>query len=169
MIDEARAKMERWVRSHTDAVLYDPVDETLLDVASGKTLRFPWREVEAFEEKMHPETGAPYLVFLLASGVQVVLVDPGGVAFAPSQVNTGPLPDAPQVVCLRDFGVLLQRVNHQLEAHPDDPVPREILDAVMLCLAVLDGARAVGFDVGDLEQALDASLRELERRGRPFN
>jgi len=167
MSDDAKAKMEHWVRSHADIVLYDPVEQTLMDVASGKTLRFPWRDVEAVEEKTHPETGEPYLVFQLSSGVQLVLVDPGGVAFAPSEVNTGSLHGLPQVVCLRDVGVLMQRVEHQLADHPDDPVPREILDAVMLCIAILDGAREVGFEVGDLEKALDGSLSELEKRGLP--
>jgi hypothetical protein len=34
----------------------------------------------------------------------------------------------------------------------------------MICIAMLDGARAVGFNVGDLEEELDKSLRELEGR-----
>ena len=169
MLVEARAKLERWVKSHRNVVLYDPVEHTLMDVASGKALPFPWRDLEAFEEKIHPETGEPYLVFLLASGVQLVLVDPGGVAFAPSKANTGTLPNLPPVVCLRDFALLLQRVAHHLQHHLDDPVPRDCLDAIMLCIAILDGARAVGFEVDDLEKTLDGSLQELERRGLPHN
>jgi len=34
----------------------------------------------------------------------------------------------------------------------------------MICIATLDGARAVGFDVGDLEGELEKSLAEIERR-----
>jgi hypothetical protein len=34
----------------------------------------------------------------------------------------------------------------------------------MICIATLDGARAVGFDVGDLEEELEKSLTEIERR-----
>jgi hypothetical protein len=34
----------------------------------------------------------------------------------------------------------------------------------MVCIAILDGARAVGFDVADLEDELERSLNELERR-----
>lgn len=158
-------KVEQWAKNHPNAVLYDPVAYTLMDVASGKSLPFPWRETAEFEEKIHAETGEPYLVFLLTSGVQLVLVDPGGVAFAPSEVNTGPLVHRPEVVCLRDFMVMAERVDHHLYAHPAEPVPREYLDAVMLCIAILDGAREVGFDVGDLEQGLERSLQELEGRG----
>ncbi len=34
----------------------------------------------------------------------------------------------------------------------------------MICIATLDGARAVGFDVADLEGELEKSLNEIERR-----
>jgi hypothetical protein len=35
---------------------------------------------------------------------------------------------------------------------------------IMICIATLDGARAVGFDVGDWEGELEKSLGEIERR-----
>jgi hypothetical protein len=34
----------------------------------------------------------------------------------------------------------------------------------MNCIAILDGARAVGFDVADLEGQLEELLKEVERR-----
>ena len=61
-------------------------------------------------------------------------------------------------------GELKQRVDHYLFDHPDDPPPRECLNLIMICIATLDGARAVGFDVGDLEGELEKSLAEVERR-----
>jgi len=136
----------------------------LLDVASGKSVRVPWRDLKAFEEKVHPETREAYLVLLFETGNQIALVDPGGVAFAPSTANTGAVGDLPPVLCLKDFLTLKSRIDHYLYDHPDDPPPRECLDLVMICIAALDGARAVGFDVGDLEEGLDTSLREIERR-----
>ena len=136
----------------------------LLDVASGKSTGLPWREVKAFEEKIHPETNDSYLVLLFENGNQLALVDPGGVAFAPSVTNTGSIRDLPPVVCLRDFYTLKQRIDHYLFEHQDEPSPRECLDLVMICIATLDGARAVGFDVGDLEKELEKSLKEIERR-----
>ena len=162
--DSARLKVRSWAEAHKHAVLYDEGSATLLDVGSGKSLRLPWREVKGFEEKLHPETGDNYLVFLFENGTQIALVDPGGVAFAPSAVNSGPVENLPQVVCLRDFFTLKQRVNHFLYDHPDDPPPRECLNLIMICIAILDGARAVGFDVGDLEGELEKSLNEVERR-----
>jgi hypothetical protein len=35
---------------------------------------------------------------------------------------------------------------------------------MMICIATLDGARAVGFDIGDLERELEKSLNEIDRR-----
>jgi hypothetical protein len=136
----------------------------LLDVASDKSVRLPWRDVKAFEEKVHPETKDKYLVLLFEDGSQLALVDPGGVAFAPSTKNTGPVSDLPPVVCLKDFFTLKTRIDHYLYDHPDEPPPRECLELVIICIATLDGARAVGFDMSDLEAQLDTSLREVERR-----
>ena len=41
----------------------------------------------------------------------------------------------------------------------------EALSAVMLALALLDGARNAGFDVSREERQLDLLLRQLEERG----
>lgn len=163
-IEQAKAKVAGWVQKHRHAVLYDEEDSTLLDVASGKSILPPWRDVKAFEEKVHPETKDTYLVLLFENGSQIALVDPGGVAFAPLETDSGPLEELPPVVCLRDFHTLKQRIDHYLSAHQDEPPPRECLDLVMVCIAILDGARAVGFDVGELEEELNNSLRELEQR-----
>jgi hypothetical protein len=164
LIDRAKARVRAWTEEHRRAVLYDDTNATLLDVASGKSTRIPWADVSGFEEKLHPETGETYLLLLLASGNQIALVDPGGVAFAPATENSGPIDNLPPVVCLRDFFTLKQRVDHHLFDHPDEAPPREALDLVMICIAMLDGARAVGFDVADLEGELEKSLTELERR-----
>lgn len=163
-MEEGKKKVEAWVQSHPQAVLYDDETARLLDVASGKTVPIAWRDLKAIEEKIHPETSDVYLVLLFESGRQLALVDPGGVAFAPSTENSGAIPGSPPVVCLRDFFTLKQRVDHHLHDHPDEPPPRECLDMIMICIATLDGARAVGFDVSDLEGELEKSLNELERR-----
>jgi len=162
--DQAKAKLRAWVETHRHVVLFDEESSSLMDVTSGKTIRFPWQDVRAFEEKVHPETKDNYLVLLLENGTQIALVDPGGIAFAPSTENTGPLPDLPPVVCLKDFFTLKGRVDHYLYDHRDEPPPKEVLDLVMICIATLDGARTVGFEVGDLESELEKSLKEIERR-----
>ena len=164
VVNQAKAKVRAWVETHRRGVLYDEEASSLMDLASGKTIRLPWPELKAFEEKTHPETQDSYLVLLFENGNQIALVDPGGIAFAPSTANTGPLRDLPSVVCLADFFTLKGRVDHYLYDHPDEPPPKEALDLVMICIATLDGARAVGFDVADLEGELEKSLNEMERR-----
>jgi len=164
VVDQAKAKLRAWVETHRHVVLFDEESSSLMDVTSGKTIRLPWQDVRAFEEKVHPETKDNYLVLLLENGTQIALVDPGGIAFAPSTENTGPLPDLPPVVCLKDFFTLKGRVDHYLYDHRDEPPPKEVLDLVMICIATLDGARTVGFEVGDLESELEKSLKEIERR-----
>jgi hypothetical protein len=163
-VEQLKSDLQGWTAGHAGAVLYDEASATLFDVASGKSLAIRLAEVTALEEKPHPESGDRYLVLLFENGTQIALVDPGGVAFAPSIVNSGPVDNLPPVVCLRDFLTLKQRVDHHLYDHPDEPPPRECLNLVMICIAILDGARAVGFDVGDLEGDLEKSLNELERR-----
>ncbi len=162
--ERAQALLRAWAEAHKQAVLYDEAGATILDVTSGKSLRIPWRDLTAFEEKIHPETQENYLGLLFENGSQVALVDPGGVAFAPSTENSGAVERLPPVVCLRDFLTLKQRVDHYLYEHADEPPPRECLDLIMICIATLDGARTVGFDVGDLEGELEKSLAEIERR-----
>jgi hypothetical protein len=164
LVDQAKARLRAWVETHRNVVLFDEESSSLLDVTSGKTTALPWQELKAFEEKVHPETGGDYLVLLFENGTQVALVDPGGIAFAPSTENTGPLRDPPPVVCLKDFLTLKGRLDHYLYDHPDEPPPKEALDLVMICIATLDGAQAVGFDVADLEGELEKSLKEIERR-----
>ena len=164
LVDQAKTKAKAWLESHRHAVVYDEENSMLLDVASGKSIRLSWSDVTAFEEKVHPETGETYLVLLFENGNQLALVDPGGVAFPPSEINTGPLQDLPPVVCLKDFHTLKGRIDHYLYEHQEEPPPKESLDLVMICIATLDGARAVGFDVNDLEGQLEQSLREIERR-----
>ena len=164
VVDGAKAKVREWADKHKHAVLYDEPESTFLDVASGKRIKIAWRDLKGFEEKIHPETNDAYIVLLFESSKQLALVNPGGVAFAPSTENTGPLQNLPAVVCLKDFFTLKNRVDHYLYDHPDEPPPRECLDLIMTCIATLDGARKVGFDVGDLEGELEKSLNEIERR-----
>lgn len=163
-INVVRGKVRAWADFHAHAALYDDETATLVDAASGKAIGIAWDKVAGFDEKMHPETRDPYLVLLFEDDTQIALVDPGGVAFAPSTINSGTVENLPPVVCLRDFLTLKRRIDHHLYDHPDEPPPRESLNLVMICIAILDGARAVGFDVGDLEGELEKTLNEVERR-----
>ena len=134
-IDQAKLKVKEWAEGHRHIVLYDEERSALLDMASGRSVPLAWRDVKAFEEKSHAETGDRYLVLFFENGNQIALADHGGVAFPPSEVNTGPVRDLPPVGCLKDFQTLKQRIDHYLYEHREEPVPRERLDLVMICIA----------------------------------
>jgi hypothetical protein len=133
----------------------------LFEPASGKELRFSWDELREVEEKRSAQRTAPYLVLAFHDGRQVALADVG-FAFAPSTANTGPIPDLPAVVCFRDFRHLAGGVEALLA---EEGREREALAAVMVCIALLDGARAAGLPVDREERQLEALLRKLEERG----
>lgn len=155
--------IEGFVRKRPAALLYESQTPALLDVFSGKSLPIDWGRVARVAEARNSETGAPYLVLLRDDGKQVLLADVG-VAFAPSTAATGPLSGLPEVVCFRDFSAAEGRLTHYLVAHPDEPLTRTHLELFSFLLAVLDGARDVGFDVAREERRLEALLSEIENR-----
>ena len=133
----------------------------LLEPGSGKELKVRWDEIEALEEKSSPLRAGSYLVLKFHDGRQVALADVG-FAFAPSTSNTGPLPDLPATLCFRDFRHLTQGVETLLQ---EDGREKEALGGILLSIALLDGARAAGFDVSREERRLDTLLKQLEQRG----
>ena len=161
-----RARVERYVRERPGALLLDPQAPALLDVFSGKALPLDWSRVARVAEGRNAETGAPYLALLRDDGRQVILADVG-VAFAPVTASTGPLPGLPPLVCFRDFAGTEGRLAHYLVDHPDEAVTRSHLDLLLFLVALVDGARAVGFEVSREERRIEALLREVEARRTP--
>lgn len=160
-----RAAVERFTRDHPGSVLYDAPGSLLLDVFSGKALPLDWTRVAAVEERRDADTGRPYLALSLDGGAELALADQG-VAFAPATAGTGPLRGLPRAVCFRDLASAEGRLTHFLLDHPGEPPDRTHVDLFLFCLAVVDGARAVGFDVSAEERRLERVLGELEARRR---
>ncbi len=160
-----RALVERFAREHPASVLYDPAAATLLDVASGKALPLPWPRVARVEERLDADTRRPYVAVRLDDGRELALAD-AGVAFAPVTSATGPLEGLPAAVCFRDLLAAEARLAHFLSGHPGEPPAREHVSLFLFCLAAVDGARAIGFDVSREERRLDAVLAQLESRRR---
>ena len=133
----------------------------LLEPGTGKTLAVRWDDLQDVVERKTPVRPLPYLVLVFRDGRQVALADVG-FAFAPSIASTGPLPDLPATFCFRDYRHLTQGVQSLLE---EEGREKEALAAVLLSIALLDGARIAGFDVGREERALDGLLKKLEERG----
>jgi hypothetical protein len=158
-----RALLERFAREHPAALLLDAVAPALLDLFSGKSLPVEWSRIEGLAEGRNRDSGASYLALLRDDGRQVILADVG-IAFEPLAAATGPLPGLPPVVCFRDFAATAGRIEHLLVDHPGEPVTRDHLDLFLFLVALVDGARAVGFDVSAEERRLERILGEIEAR-----
>ena len=158
-----RALLERFVAAHAASLGWDAEGGLLLDVAAQKVLALDWTRVAWLEERTDADSQRPYLALALGDGGSLALADQG-LAFAPSTASSGPLPGLPRAVCLRDLQAAEGRLTHFLLDHPDDPPERGHLEAFSFCLAVVDGARAVGFDVGPEERRLERILVEMEAR-----
>jgi hypothetical protein len=160
-----RALVERFVRERPGSLLHDAEAQAVLDVASGKALPLDWPRIAAVEERRDARTLRPYLALRRDDGVELALAD-AGVVFAPSTAATGPLEGVPGAVRLADLSAAEARLEHALHAHPDEPPDRGLVSLLLFCLAVVDGARAVGFDVSNEERRLEGLLGELEARRR---
>ncbi len=73
------------------------------------------------------------------------------------------MPELPQTFCFRDFAHLSQGVETLLA---EEGREKEALGGILMSIALLDGARAVGLSVAREERRLDALLRSLEEHGR---
>ncbi|WP_242335712.1 MULTISPECIES: hypothetical protein [Anaeromyxobacter] len=160
-----RALVERYVRERPFALLLDATGPSLLDVFSGKALPLDYAALAAVEERRDATTGRAYLALLRDGGTEIALTD-AGLAFPPVTSSTGPLEGLPAAVCLRDLAGAEARLTHFLLEHPGERPDRAHVDLFMFCLAVVEGARAAGLDVGPEERRLERILGELEARRR---
>jgi hypothetical protein len=143
------------------SVLYDEDAGLLLDLPSGKTLALPEAEIQALDERADVRTTLPLLGLLLKDGRAFALADVG-IAFAPLFTNTGALVELPAAVCWSDFRTMVAQL--KLELYGASGPGAETVRVLMCCLAIIDGARAIGFEVGPEELELEWHLKELERR-----
>ena len=163
--EEARARVLEFTRRPFAAVaaLEEPDGRSvrLLEPGSGKELRLRWDQLMDVQEKTTILRPAPYLVLLLEDGRQVALADVG-FAFAPDTAHSGPLPDLPPTFCFADFRHLSEGIEQLLAQEGRE---KEALGAILMSIALLDGARAAGLDVAREEARLDRLLSRLEERG----
>lgn len=133
---------------------------SLLEIEQDKRLSFAWGQVSRVEEARSPQTGSKYLRVLLDDGRSFALAG-AGIVFAPSFASTGPLPECPTTASFTDFQRLKKHLDHLVTDHHDEH-EREALQVLMVLLAFLDGARAIGLDVSEEERELDGILKRLE-------
>jgi len=161
----AQTRVERFCREHPQAVLYDPTASVLVDVASGKPLPLDWSALTAIGDAVDSDTKRPYLLLAREDGLTLALADQG-IVFAPSIASSGPIAGLPGACCYRDLESAEGQLVHYLRDHPGEPPTQHHVSLFAFCLAVVDGARAVGFDVSREERRLEGLLAELEGRKR---
>jgi hypothetical protein len=162
---EGRAKVLEFTRRPFAAIAAledeDGKGARLLEPGTAKELRLRWDDLARVEERSTALRPAPYLVLLFQDGRQVALADVG-FAFAPGTANTGTLSNLPATFCFADFRHLSQGIETLLS---EEGREKEALGAILMCIALLDGARAAGLDVAREERRLEGLLRALEERG----
>ncbi len=154
------ARMTTWLAENPLAFAHreDGDTITLVERATEKLRALSGDDVVEVHEKRNRQSGVAYPILVLESGAQLAITDIG-FCFSPSFESTGEIPGAPEVVSFSDFRKLHGEAQHAAE---DPARRRDALDLMMLCITIVDGARAVGFDVGPEEARLERLLRQLE-------
>ena len=163
---EQLQKLRAYCQRPGSAVFFDEPGQVLMDVFSTKSRPLKLANLEAVEERQNRQTQNPYLALRYDDGTELGLSEVG-IAFAPLLVNTGPLPELPPVVCFRDYTSILERLKHELYGHREVEPTQGTVKLLMMCIAIIDGARAQGFDIGREERELEHHLKELEGRAPP--
>jgi hypothetical protein len=131
----------------------------LTEVATGKILQLEADGTTGLESRTDTVTGHGYLVIHREERPPLALAT-AGFAFALDPRSTGPLPaGAPSVLSFTDYRRLVAHLRHLV---PDAARRREALELMMILIAALDGARAVGLPIAAEELELEPLLRQLE-------
>lgn len=160
MSKQAEAALLQWLKNNTSLFQYrlDKNWITLNDLASRKQISFDVRKITNFREKSHPQQAGTYLNLVLDGSKEIVLTH-AGIAFSPDFSNTGPLPDAPPVTCLSDYHMMVMQLNALLQ---ESERKKESLLLFQVLISILDGAKAIGLDVGLEEEQLEKKLSQFE-------
>jgi len=160
-MENALSDIKTWLTKHPGifACEEDNAELVLMEIATAKFLSLNENSIAALEEKKNSELiGQTYMVILFEEGTQLVLSHQG-FAFAPDFSNTGPIPVPSQVFCLQDIYHFLNNLQVVME---DENRRKEALEITMLLIALLDGARLVGIEMGKEEQQVDTMLKKIE-------
>jgi hypothetical protein len=147
------------------AVLFDEPAGLLTDVASGRSVPLDLPDLQTVEMKVASGTQAPYLLLGYGGGRRLALTQ-RGLGFPPDFGQTGPVRELPELVSLGEHGPLLEQLKDALYAHPEQ-ASKETVRLLLRCIAIIDGARAAGFDVAREARELEHHLSELEKRAPP--
>lgn len=160
MIAATKTVIQAWLKNNPMVFRsrFDGDALSLIEVGTGKQFSFDLKNVVKHRLMSHPQGLKDYLNLVFENEVEIVLCH-AGIAFSPSFVSTGPLSDTPPVACLVDYYAL----QNNLDQIRLDPTRKpETLLLFQVLISILDGAKAVGLDVGREEEELNAKLMAFE-------
>ncbi len=132
----------------------------LEEVTSGKRLGLTYGQIKQWRRHANAEGLIDYLNIVFEDNREVILCH-SGFAFAPISVDPEIIGnDLPPVVCLQDYGRIQQHLEH-LHQHPESRL--ESIKTLMILLSILEGARQIGFDIGEEERSAEHYLEALEK------
>lgn len=130
----------------------------LFDTLSQKHLALNLNEIKDFRTAENSNGLGTYINLVKTNNCELILCH-AGIAFSPHFVHTGPIGDAPPVVCLQDYHRLRQSLLHLLQERERKS---DTLNLFRLLISILDGAKEIGLDVRLEERELDTKLTEFE-------
>lgn len=133
---------------------------TLTENFSQKKISLNLKNIVRHKMTPHPQGLPTYLNLIFDNGLEVVLTH-AGLAFAPQFENTGFIKDAPEAMCMSDYDQLLQSLRSLMS---DEERRNEAILLFQLLISILDGARAIGFDIGREEEVLDELFSQFEQQ-----
>jgi hypothetical protein len=152
----------QWLQGHPALFSFQENGENLmiLEGFSRKSRLLKSQEIERVEERFNSTVQTEsYVIVLLTSGKQIVF-SAHGFAFPPDFSSTGELPLPNQVYCFQDYQNIFQRLQHVAS---EEDRKREALELILVLIAILDGAKLVGIEVGREEEQVNEVLSQLEK------
>lgn len=131
----------------------------LREFATGKELTLDTKKITQHRLKQHPQGQGDYLNLIIDNHTEIVLCH-AGIAFSPSFVNSGPIVDAPPVVCLSDYFRLRTSLD---EIMNDTERKQESLTLFHVLISIIDGAKMIGFNMDREEEELNDKLNLFEK------
>jgi hypothetical protein len=162
-VNELRDHLLQWLQDMPAIFVHEEIPHgiRLVEIDTKKQKDIIFAEVLQWRETPHPEGMGRYLNLVFEDEHELVLCYMG-FAFSPSLQSTGPIPDLPPVLCFYDIHRLLGHADH-LSKNPKPDEKPEAVKTLMIGLAALEGARLLGFDVGEEEKKAEEILEVLEK------
>ncbi len=130
----------------------------LIELATKKDRVLLLAEVTQWRRKASPTFDTDYMNLVFEGERELVLCQ-AGFGFAPSYLTVGDAIQLPDVVCFQDYVRFRQHLEH---LYKDESQKAAALQALMSCLAILEGAALVRLDIAAEQKDLEPMLNQLE-------